>query len=387
MSKFAHLELELFWESLTARHHDVFHFPTVDLDQDRLEECLTVKLRGAVSCARAQFAAGTLVPPHRQDNVLACTLPLAKASLLRRGRYYPRAWFGEALRHVSEDQKFCQVIDLRNQHVIVDLNHPLASFQLELRARMVQSPPAQVVVPVGRDLVACLTDGGAGRQAAGEVDFGLSEDMPLARSNVLNDALFYDFPRLVYHLDATARAQVTACYDGLLQPGFKVLDLMASWVSHLPNKDNLKVAGLGMNKEELDANPVLDQRHVHDLNRTLCLPFDDQQFDVVICTVSVEYLTWPVQIFREVCRVLRPGGIFVNTFSDRWFPPKVVAVWTELTSFERLGLVANYYQRAGGYEHLRTHSVRGLPRPRDDEYAAQLPYSDAIYAIWARRQS
>ena len=121
---------------------------------------------------------------------------------------------------------------------------------------------------------------------------------------------------------------------------------MSSWNSHLPESLELsQLTGLGLNREELAKNPRLTDYVVHDLNRNPVLPFGNQEFEAVICTVSVEYLTHPGEIFREVARILKPGGIFIHTFSNRWFPPKVVRIWTELLEWERPGLVLEYFLR------------------------------------------
>jgi ubiquinone/menaquinone biosynthesis C-methylase UbiE len=62
---------------------------------------------------------------------------------------------------------------------------------------------------------------------------------------------------------------------------------------------------------ELDQNPQAHQRVVHDLNREPALPFTDACFDGAMCTVSVDYLARPIEVFDEVARVLRPGAPFV----------------------------------------------------------------------------
>jgi SAM-dependent methyltransferase len=165
----------------------------------------------------------------------------------------------------------------------------------------------------------------------------------------------------------------------------RVLDLMSSWTSHLPADQGLQVAGLGMNPEELARNPLLAERVVRDLNFDPTLPWGHAHFDLAVCTVSVEYLVRPVDVFREVARVLRPGAPFLLTFSERWFPPKVARIWTELHPFERMGLALAYFRGAGGYTALNTESVRGLLRPEDDKYASMTPLSDPVYAVWGTR--
>jgi SAM-dependent methyltransferase len=162
---------------------------------------------------------------------------------------------------------------------------------------------------------------------------------------------------------------------------------MSSWTSHLPPGLSFgSVTGLGLNAEELARNERLTRAMVHDLNENPALPFEDGSFDAVLCTVSVEYLTQPLEVFREVGRVLRPGGCFAVTFSNRWFPPKAVNVWQQLHEYERLGLVSEYFLRSGPFGGVTTHSVRGLPRPQDDKYFGEVPTSDPVYGVWAYRR-
>jgi ubiquinone/menaquinone biosynthesis C-methylase UbiE len=125
---------------------------------------------------------------------------------------------------------------------------------------------------------------------------------------------------------------------------------------------------------------------VHDLNRDPRLPFAADRFDAVVCTVSVEYLTRPCEVFAETARVLKPGGLLIVTFSNRWFPPKAIRLWAELHEFERVGLVLEYFLKSGKYSALETVSMRGLPRPADDTYFNQYPCSDPLYAVWGRKE-
>jgi SAM-dependent methyltransferase len=211
-------------------------------------------------------------------------------------------------------------------------------------------------------------------------------DQPFLRRDPAPDADFYRAPRLVDHIDRACIAEVQALYGRLIPAGARILDLMSSWHSHLP--DTLaagSVTGLGMNQEELDHNPVLDKRVVHDLNADPRLPFEDGRFDAIICTVSVEYLTDPFRVFREAARVLAPAGRLVVAFSNRWFPPKTILLWEAIHEFERPGLVLEYFLESGQFRDLHTWSLRGLPRPADDKYADRLGTSDPVYAVWGER--
>ena len=138
-----------------------------------------------------------------------------------------------------------------------------------------------------------------------------------------------------------------------------------------------------MNEEELKRNASLNRYVVHDLNQSPSMDFEKNTFDVVICTASIEYLVKPFNVFEDVARCLKPGGKFLVTFSDRWFPPKTIKLWSELHPFERVALVVEYFRRSGMYENIETLSILHYPRPEDDKYSEQLVYSDPVFAVWA----
>ena len=190
----------------------------------------------------------------------------------------------------------------------------------------------------------------------------LSPEIPtqaFAKQDPSPDPLFYAQPRFVTHIDDRAIGCVTQLYRNSFDPGSVLLDLMSSWVSHLPEDVVYgPVTGLGMNREELDANRRLSRRIVQDLNRDPVLPLDDGAFDGAAVCVSVQYLERPVEVAHEVARVLRPGAPFVVTFSDRCFPTKAVAIW-QSRGIDHGELVSLYLDRAG-FERIeaRQHLLR-----------------------------
>ena len=170
------------------------------------------------------------------------------------------------------------------------------------------------------------------------------------------DAEFYDFPRFVTHIDDGAIAAVTSVYREVFPEGGSLLDLMSSWVSHLPaDVAYASVVGHGMNEEELSANPRFSRWFLQDFNADPVLPLDDASFDGAGLCVSVQYLQRPVDVFREVARVLRPGTPFVVSFSNRCFPTKAVAIWQAMRGPEQQRLVSAY-MRAAGFAETSTRT-------------------------------
>ena len=192
------------------------------------------------------------------------------------------------------------------------------------------------------------------------------------------DSQFYDFPRLVVHIDDQAIEAVGRLFRQLIPQGSVVLDLMSSWRSHWPqDHPKERMAGLGLNAAEMEDNPDLDESVVHDLNLDPVLPWDDGSFDAVVITVSAQYLTQPVEIFREVNRVLRPGGVFIVTYSNRMFPTKAVRAWRQSSDRGRGELVASYMEAAGNFVDVRS----GFVNPETS------PPGDPLFAVTCRKGS
>jgi SAM-dependent methyltransferase len=172
-----------------------------------------------------------------------------------------------------------------------------------------------------------------------------------------DDLDFYAPPRLVTHIDDAAIAALTACYRDLLPAGGRVLDLMSSWVSHLPDdRRYAEVVGHGMNADELAGNPRLDRWFIRDLNVEPTLPLDDDAFDVATCCVGVQYLQRSYAVFAEVRRVLRPGAPFIASYSNRCFPTKAVAVWRSLDLSGQASLIGHYMEHAG-FARVKAHRL------------------------------
>ncbi len=173
-----------------------------------------------------------------------------------------------------------------------------------------------------------------------------------------DDDQFYGAARLVTHIDEPATQALTNFYRTILPAGGVLLDLMSSWVSHLPpDVAFTEVIGQGMNAEELKANPRLTRSFVQNLNRTPILPLEAQGCDAALCCVGVQYLQRPLEVFAEILRVLRPGAPFIISFSNRCFPTKAVAIWRSLDAQGHAALVRLYLER-GGFRDVSAEVLR-----------------------------
>lgn len=386
------LEFELTWKCDVATHKEVFHAENVNFWRDLFPNVVTNELMGCQPKDRCRFvfSSGEMMPSYDTKQVLDIpTIQFERRKLNghriepRMGRFYPRGLLKGLANIYNCNTEPFRCVGVDSSKLSVDLNHPLADRATGLQVTVVDVQENDDERG-GRltDWIETITNGPGMQARFGERPTDFFSDHTFLRNDESEDSIFYAKPRLVTHIDSQAQAIIKALYVRYLRPGMHVLDLMSSWKSHVPESLPLgSLVGLGLNVEEMADNPQLTEYVVHDLNTEPCLPFEDRRFDAVICTVSVEYLTRPFEVFRDVARILRPEGLFIQTFSNRWFPPKAVRIWEELSEFERMGLVLEYYLESGSYNNLKTCSDRGWPRPETDRYYPGLLTADPVYAV------
>ncbi|MCU0590743.1 MAG: class I SAM-dependent methyltransferase [Desulfobacterales bacterium] len=384
------------WEYDGIRHTDCQHAARVNFWRDILPAGLGEAMgrEPGVRSVALRFQPGQALPVANP----AAVYRVRRADVERRwvlgveiepryGRFYPRGILRGVPGVFRENIQPFRCTELEPEWLAADFNHPLCGKDLAVDVS-IQNLRPKFEEHGGTTidwLETALTGPGMQARVNGRPTHFFA-DRPFARTDETEDGVFYERPRLVNHLDDAAIEVVSELYGRLIPAGAEVLDLMASWTSHLPEALALRsLTVLGLNRDELIANPRASERMVHDLNLQPVLPFGAGRFDAVVCTVSVEYLIRPFDVFDEVARVLRPGGRFILTFSNRWFPPKVIRAWPVLHEFERMGMVLEYFLKSGKYRELETYSVRGLPRPENDKYFGQMLYADPVYAVWGRK--
>lgn len=206
-----------------------------------------------------------------------------------------------------------------------------------------------------------------------------------AKLDETSDQDFYSFPRFVTHVDEGFIQQLTDLYCERLTPQSRIFDMMSSWISHLPEEIEFAwVEGQGMNGEELAKNHRLNHYFVQNLNETPRLPLEDQSFDAVLNAVSVQYLQQPEQVFAEIYRILKPGGIAIISFSNRMFYQKAIAAWRDGSETQRVNLVKRYFQSVPGFGTpeviARQSSVPSILQ------MLGMGSADPFYAVIAERQ-
>ena len=388
------VEFSLIWQSSNMKHEERFYADPVNLWRDVFEPAMIEQLHGKTIGASASIdiPASRFPEPSSTRKIVSIRPDQVKKErkdgspiVLAEGRFYPQGLLQGVVGVYAASTLPCRYLGIDKGQLMFDLNHPLAGHDLRFSAKIL-AIQAQIKERGGRceDWLEKISSNGPGMQEPsvrvrtryiGDDGFTRRDDRP--------DSHFYQQPRMVHHLDSTCRQEISKQYAKLIRPGSKVLDLMGSWHSHLP--EDLSLAGLsvlGMNMEELQRNSRANELLLQDLNLTPRLPMPSEMTDAVICTASIEYLIKPQEVMAEAARILKPGGVIAIAFSNRWFPHKVTAYWEDLHEFERLGMVAQLIQESNEFAEICTLTRRGAPRPDDDPHF-QYPFSDPVFMVWA----
>ena len=391
----ATINFEINWNSADAAHKEIYLARKANLWRDIFPPGMKEAILGLEAGRKLEidYPPGQAVPKRSSRNIIKTSRKeflkrsfKGRPILPRPGRFYPRSMLGP-LHFFPQNMLPCRIISVDDQKISADLAHPLADYNLKISAVLENfalnecetggrlTHWMEEILSTGPGMQARLCSQPTSFISPGAFD----------RNDKSDDTLFYKNPRFTDHIDAQARQFLCRLYAEHLKPGMKILDLMASVNSHLPTDMEVHTTGLGLNKQEMEANPLLDSSLVHDLNQTPDIPFEDSSFDAVLCSLSVEYLVNPCHLAREAARILRPAGLFMVSFSNRWFPPKVTKIWQELHEFERMGFVMDTMLKTGNFADFATVSIRNWWRPEDDPHIDKTWISDPVYLVKARK--
>ncbi|MUM76713.1 methyltransferase domain-containing protein [Pseudodesulfovibrio sp. F-1] len=382
---------ELTWESAHAAHVERYRAEEVSFVRDILPLGLKSRMRGLGVGDSVEMAIDpSEIPEFKPGKVL--DMPMARfrgpqGVRPRLGRFYPQHLIENVPGTRPDSDAPFRVVETDKIGFKADLNHPMAGRDVRIRARVLGIRPASGAGGTLRRWPDILFNGpGMQAQLPGAATDFFSDD-PFSRDDESHEVQGSALSGQDAWLDNRARAGMTGIHAGLLREGMDILDLMAGRDSLLPEGlAPASVTGLGLSAKEMAANPALTASVIHNPNQNPELPFDEAGFDAVVCSASVEYLARPFAVFAEAARVLRPGGVFVLTFSNRWHGSGALRIWTELLEFERMGLVSQYFAHTEGFGDVRTISERGWPLPAEGAGPAgdKPSVSDPVYAVWAR---
>ncbi|MFQ3573372.1 MAG: class I SAM-dependent methyltransferase [Thermodesulfovibrionales bacterium] len=383
------------WQSWLAEHDETY-FAKINLWRDG--DLMPPELFEKLSCSKAgdtfslRFKSNSLFR-HSPENICTVTqnqfFPPAQFRGLKPkvGRFYPIGFFRCFSGIFSTNPQPVRVISIDKDTITIDTNNPIARYDLDLYCEVTDVNEKPAIIG-GECVWWCKRpfEYGPGMQVPledAETDFELNSAETFSRTDERDDREFYSEPRLTTHIDSVCHGHLQALYSQILPSNSKILDLMSSYQSHIPTQISCEVTGLGINDAEMKANPILHDFYVQNLNRDPSIPFPDNTFDAVTCDLSIEYLVKPLDVMHEIRRVLKKGGITTFSFSDRYFPEKVINLWESLHDFERMGYVIEIMRKAGGFGNYKTYSYRGFKRPFDDKHFGKTFLSDPLYVVTA----
>lgn len=392
------LLLKFIWESHVGKHEEVqFCKMNVWRDYDLLPEKLKKLIWGRKSgdTFRVSFEAGELID-YSDQNIIEIQKsyfrpPKSFGNSIkpRVGRFYPLGFFTGLAGVFPQNFKPARIIEIDEKNIKIDTNIPVAKYNLDVEGFILDV--RRKLMEVGgecKDWCAISLENGPGMQVSYngvETDFGLDNPENFKREDESDDKVFYSEPRITTHIDSRCHENLVKLYYNILPKRGKILDLMCSYQSHIPEGKEYEIIGLGLNEEEMSQNKVLSNFIIHDINAEPNLPLLSDDFDAVVCDLSIEYVTKPIELIREVSRILKKDGVFTLSFSNRYFPPKVIKIWIDLHEFERMGYVLELLRKAGGFKNFRTYSYRGFRRPYDDKYFGCTILSDPLYVVYAEK--
>lgn len=395
------VEIDIQWQDDLATYKDRYFIIKTNFWRDFYPEQLDYQIKRAElnQTLNINYKPGALlqfeitpsniktIPMSKFDSYANGPIPVQPMA----GRFYPRGMLDGVEDCFKMDNRPFRILEKNDNTLKVDLNHPLGMFPIKLSATITDVFDANQQNG-GRcnEIAETITTNGPGFQTlAKDTPFDFTQGMPFIRKIEDDDAVFYEsIDSTQPVVDQVAIEQLNQFYNDRIKDNTQILDLMAGPNSYLPETlKQVDVTGLSIKESDLQSNPALNQYTLHDLNQQPELPYKNEQFDVVVCAFSVEYMTQPIQVFKEVARILKPGGSFIISFTERFYEKKVIALWDDLHIFERMGIVLEYFRQSGEYGELYSESTRGLIRHEDDPFVNKTVHSCPMYMVTAKKKA
>ena len=201
------------------------------------------------------------------------------------------------------------------------------------------------------------------------------------KSDISDDEIFYQQPRFVHHLSDSFRTRLTSLYSEYLLNHHIILDLMSSWVSHLPtNISYKKVIGHGMNQAELSSNERLDSFFVQNLNKKQNMPIEDSSIDVGLIVAGWQYLQYPEKVSLELSRIIKSDSLLIISFTNRAFWTKAPNIWTYSSEENRIEYVTSVLT-ANGWRIEKVLNEKTQDKKLFGFYSSE---SDPFFSVIAR---
>ena len=201
------------------------------------------------------------------------------------------------------------------------------------------------------------------------------------KSDISDDEIFYSQPRFVHHLSDSFRTRLTSLYSEYLLNHHIILDLMSSWVSHLPiNIRYKKVIGHGMNQAELSSNERLDSIFVQNLNKNQKMPIEDSSIDVGLIVAGWQYLQYPEKVSLELSRIIKSDSLLIISFTNRAFWTKAPNIWTYSSEENRIEYVTSVLT-ANGWRIEKVLNEKTQDKKLFGFYSSE---SDPFFSVIAR---
>ncbi|MBL7005217.1 MAG: class I SAM-dependent methyltransferase [Gammaproteobacteria bacterium] len=394
----AKIKFTLTWSKQNISHCNETIAEQVNLWHDYLpydnNECIQSLKQGETYTQ--QFQAGELVPEF--DPLLIQSISQkqfiqnyqTKMPLQPKlGRWYPIDMF-EGVHGFSQGNTYpCQIIDQTNAKLLVNFNHPLAQYDLNITSEILKlstienhlSEPSQI-----NDWTDIITRKGPGLEALNNFDHNYTTSAASICIDEQDDAAFYADCESASYIDITSAKILTQFNNQFIEENTRVIDFMCGAQSFFKSKNKqLTVTGIGLCEDELKENPALNEFIILDVNKRQKLPFEDNSIDTVICSLAVQYIRDLRYTLKEIHRVLKVGGKVIFNYSEKEMLNKMLNIWKELHPFERMAYILQHLRDTQGFDNLHSHSIIGMHRNYDDPEFKLRVQADQVFNVWAQK--